>query len=77
MQEFKITSDEAIQLQNFVQEHMDRCHEVIDFDGEELPEELNDVAMYCGCHICEVREHLLSTFTWLRVNGILDLYVAD
>lgn len=77
MLEVKITSEQAVDLQNYLQEHMDKCHEVLDFEGEELPEEFQDVEMYCGCHVCETRESLMAVFTWLRKNDILDVYVAD
>jgi len=77
MLEIKITSEQAVDLQNHFDEHMNKCHEVMDFEGEDLPEELQDVEMYCGCHVCETRESLLAVFTWLRKNDILDLYVAD
>lgn len=74
--EFTITPEQADELTRFVDHHMERCWEVAYYEGEELPEELEDVAMFCGCDVCHTREYLLSTFTWLRENGILDLYVA-
>jgi len=77
MLEIKITSEQAVDMQNYFDEHMDKCHQVLDYDGENLPEYLQDVEMYCGCHVCETRESLLAVFTWLRKNDILDLYVAD
>jgi hypothetical protein len=50
--------------------------QVIDHEGEELPDYLSDVEMYCGCHVCETREHLMATFNWLRVNNIVDIAVV-
>jgi hypothetical protein len=73
--QFPITQEQAQSLEQFVSHHMERCWEVAYFDGEELPPELDDVAMFCGCETCTTREYLVSTFTWLRENGILDLYV--
>lgn len=75
MIEINLTEDQAIDLQNSVDDHMMLCYEVIDHEGEELPEYLNDVSMYCGCHVCETREHLMATFNWLRVNKIVDISV--
>ena len=77
MLEIKITSEQAEDLQNYFQSHMDKCHEYLDYDSQETPEEFLDVEMYCGCHVCETRESLMAVFTWLRKNGILDLYVSD
>ena len=76
MKKIKITQKQAEDLQNYVQEHMERCYEVIDFEGDELPEYLSDVDMFCGCHICDMREHLLATFNFLRENKIVDVFVG-
>ena len=46
METIKITQQQAEDLQNYVQEHMERCYEVIDFEGDELPEYLSDVDMF-------------------------------
>lgn len=71
-----LTSEQAEQLQQAVDHHMERCWEVVDFEGEELPGYLDDVAMYCGCHVCETREHLIATFNYLRHAGIVDIEVV-
>lgn len=76
MIEINLTEKQAQDLQTAVDDHMSLCHEVIDFDGDELPEYLNDVALYCGCHVCETREHLLATFNWLRENQLVDVAVV-
>lgn len=76
MIEVNLTEQQATELQNYVDEHMDRCYQVIDFDGEDLPKDLDDVSMYCGCHICETREHLMATFNWLRANELVDIAVV-
>jgi hypothetical protein len=70
-----LTEEQAEQLQQAVDQHMERCWEVMDFEGEELPPHLDDVAMYCGCHVCETREHLLGTFNYLRQANIVDIKV--
>ena len=70
-----LTEQQAQELQNAVDHHMERCWEVMDFDGEDLPEHLEDVAMYCGCHVCETREHLIGTFNYLREASIIDIAV--
>jgi len=75
MNKINLTQEQATALQNAVDEHMDRCYEVIDFEGEELPEYLSDVDMYCGCHVCNTREHLMATFNYLRDAGIVDIAV--
>jgi len=75
MNKIDLTQEQATALQNAVDEHMDRCYEVIDFEGEELPEYLSDVDMYCGCHVCNTREHLMATFNYLRDAGIVDITV--
>lgn len=72
----EITEEQATQLQNAVDLHMERCFEVMDYEGEELPEYLDDVAMYCGCHVCETREHLMATFNYLRNTGIVNIEVV-
>ena len=75
MNKIDLTQEQATALQNAVDEHMDRCYEVIDFEGEELPEYLSDVDMYCGCHVCNTREHLMATFNYLRDAGVVDITV--
>ena len=75
MIEINLTEAQAEALQNAVDYHMMLCYEVIDHDGEDLPDYLSDVEMYCGCHVCETREHLMATFNWLRVNNIVDIAV--
>ena len=75
MNKIDLTQDQATALQNAVDSHMDRCYEVIDYEGEDLPEYLDDVAMYCGCHVCHTREYLTATFNYLRDAGIVDITV--
>jgi len=75
MNKIDLTQEQATALQNAVDEHMDRCYEVIDFEGEELPYYLADVEQYCGCHVCNTREHLMATFNYLRDAGIVDIAV--
>lgn len=76
MIEINLTEKQAQLLQDAVDDHMSRCYEVIDFDGDELPGYLDDVAMYCGCHVCETREHLMATFNWFRFMNIADISVV-
>ena len=71
-----LTEKQAVLLQDAVDEHMSRCWEVIDYEGEQLPEHLDDVAMYCGCHVCETRERLMATFNWFRFMDIADIAVV-
>lgn len=75
MNKIDLTQEQATELQKAVDEHMDRCYEVIDFEGEELPYYLTDVEQYCGCHVCNTREHLMATFNYLRDAGIVDIAV--
>jgi hypothetical protein len=76
MIEINLTEAQAEALQHAVDDHMMLCYEVIDHEGEDLPDYLSDVEMYCGCHVCETREHLMATFNWLRVNNIVDIAVV-
>lgn len=76
MIDISLTEKQAVLLQDAVDEHMARCWEVIDYEGEDLPEYLDDVAMYCGCNVCETREHLMAVFNWFRFMDIADIAVA-
>ena len=77
MIEINITEEQATSLQNAVDHHMERCYTVLDWDYEEdIPKDLEDVALYCGCHVCQTREHLMATFNWLRANNIVDVNVV-
>lgn len=77
MIEINITEDQATDLQNAVDHHMERCYMVLDWDEEEdIPQYLEDVALFCGCHVCETREHLVATFNWLRDNNVVDVAVV-
>ncbi len=71
-----LTEKEAEELQSAVDEHMMLCYQAMDYDGEELPDYLNQYSLYCGCHICETREYLMATFNWLRSKNIVDIAVV-
>ena len=78
MLEIEITQKQAKDLQNCVQTHVELCME--EANGElEIEDDIWDGPFYpfCGCPTCETREYLMATFTWLRKNGILDLYIED
>jgi len=75
MNKINLTDEQAVALQRSVDDHMDLCSQVIDYEGEDLPEYLEDVSMYCGCHVCHTREYLLATFNYLRDAGIVDIAV--
>lgn len=75
MIKINLTEEQAQELQQAVDYHMERCWEVVEFEEDELPGYLDDVAMYCGCHVCETREHLIGTFNYLRHAGIVDIAV--
>jgi len=75
MNKINLTDEQAVALQNAVDYHMDRCASVLDFEGENLPTYLEDVSMYCGCHVCHTREYLLATFNYLRDASIVDITV--
>lgn len=76
MIEINITEEQAKSLQNAVDYHMERCYSVLDVDGESIPEDLEDVEMYCGCHVCETREHIMAVVNWFRDNNIADIAVV-
>lgn len=77
MEKINLTFEQATELQKAVDEHMDRCYEVLDWDfsEEDLPYYLTDVEQYCGCSVCHTREHLMATFNYLRDAGIVDIAV--
>lgn len=70
-----ITEKQAEELQNAVDEHMNLCYEYLDYEGQEVPEQYDLVSSYCGCGVCETREHLMATFNYLRDAGIVDIAV--
>ena len=77
MIEVNLTEEQATELQNAVDLHMERCYAVLDWDEEEdIPQYLDDVALYCGCHVCETREHIVAVMNWFRENEILDVAVV-
>ena len=78
MLEIKLTEKQAENLQNSVETHVQLCME--EANGElDIDEGIWDgpFSPFCGCPTCETREYLMATFTWLKKNGILDLYVGD
>lgn len=78
---------EAEELQKFVQEHIDKCYEQMDYDSccndmscysEEQIEELENFEPYgpfCGCDTCQTREYIMATTEFLRFIGKADIYV--
>jgi hypothetical protein len=75
MIEIKLTQSEAERLEQHVEEHMMYCLE--ELNGEEVPVGWSSFDPYCGCSTCESREYLMSTFNWLKENGIVDIYVES
>ena len=77
MNEVKISTDLAKQLESYLEFHMSNCFDSINLDESELPEDWQPFDAYCGCFTCESREWLTATFTFLRNAGIIDIYVDD
>lgn len=79
MNQYPITTEQAENLENTLMTHISLCHEQAmgDLADDDPIYEVWDgpSSPFCGCQTCETREYLVMTFTWLRKNGILDLYV--
>lgn len=75
-----LTVEQAERLQADVAQHMEDCYDYLDWintdpDDADLPERYQEVDMFCGCNVCEMREHLIATFNSLRNMGIVDIAV--
>lgn len=75
MFEVKLTTEQAKSLENSIYFHMEMCQN--EAMGEDVPEDWEPYAPYCGCQTCETREYLLSIFEWFKQNGIIDVYIED
>jgi hypothetical protein len=74
MQEIKLTTEQAEQLQAFVTAHRNACYMHL-YDEEDVREGWEPYDAYDGCDICDTREQLMATFDWLKSNGLVDVYV--
>jgi hypothetical protein len=75
MIEVKLTTDEAKRLETFIGDHRSMCMSYLYDDI--VPEDWEPYGLYDGCDTCETREHLMSTFDWLKSNGKIDIFVED
>ena len=76
MIEIKITTEQAKQLEAFIEDHLYLC--AMEMTEEEpVPDDWSPYGIYDGCSTCDTREQLMATFDWLRKNNILDLYIED
>lgn len=75
MIEVKLTMKEAQKLETFVSDHITNCFTQLYEDDESLPEGWQSYDLFDGCDICEVREHMMATFDWLRSHQKVDIYV--
>jgi hypothetical protein len=73
MIEIKLTNNQAKSLEDYVEVHMEMCHN--EAMGEDMPDDWEPYAPYCGCTTCESREYLMATFDWFKIQGILDVHV--
>lgn len=76
MNEIKIPESVAVQMQDYVETHIQNCYNSL-YDTDELPSDWDSFGPYCGCSTCDTREYLLSAFTFLKENGIVDIYVVN
>ena len=74
MQEIKLTTKQAEQLQAFVTDHRNACYSHL-YDEENIVEDWEPYGIYDGCEVCETRESLMATFDWLKSQGLVDVYV--
>lgn len=82
MIEIILTSEQAEGLQRHVGIHMDKCFESLEIDDSDsfVDEEGNlfePYGAFCGCDTCQTREQLMATFSYLRKNNIVDIFVSD
>jgi hypothetical protein len=74
MKKIELTTEQAQQLESFVEDHMSGCYMML-HDEEDVREEFESYGPYCGCQTCDTREQLMATFDWLRSQNIVDVYV--
>jgi hypothetical protein len=77
MQEFKISEEDAKDLQWYVDAHISSCFESVDDPDYEFQSGLEPFGVFCGCLTCQTREYLMAIFTFLRNRGIVDIYVGN
>lgn len=75
MIEIKMTTKQAESLEQFVEEHMYLCQ--TELMGDAVPDDWTSFSPYCGCGTCETREYLMATFSWLKNNNLVEIYVED
>ncbi len=73
MQEIKLTTLEAEQLQNFITDHRNSCYNFLYED--DIKDNWEPYDLYDGCETCETREQLMATFDWLKKNKLVDVYI--
>ena len=74
MKKIELTTEQAQQLESFVEDHMSGCYIML-HDEEDVREGFESYGPYCGCQTCDTREQLMATFDWLRSQNIVDVYV--
>ena len=77
MIEIKLTTEQAKQLENMVENHMYLCSCEANGLDEEIPAGWQPFGPYCGCTTCETREYLMCLTQFLREQGLADIYVED
>lgn len=80
MEQISLTTEQAVNLQHYVENHLDNCHESIERDEEFVTEEgvlFEPYDIFCGCHVCVTREYIMATFDFLKQNKIVDIYVEN
>lgn len=75
--EVKLSTVQARSLEEYLEWHMSNCIESLHAEEDELPKDWEPFGPYCGCFTCESREWLMATFTFLKKNGLADVYVED
>jgi hypothetical protein len=65
-----ITTEQAKELEQFLQKHIDNLY---NFDDEQ--DDIFTYGLYDGCDTCNTREYLMAIFDYFRTASILDLEI--
>jgi len=74
MQQIDLTKDQAEGLEDFLQKHIYNLYNYL-YDEEDVDEGWSPYGIYDGCDVCEIRENLMATFDFLKINNIVDIAV--
>lgn len=77
MNEVKLTTSQAEKLEAILESHMYYLSCEIHGLDDEIPEDWQPFAPYCGCQTCDSREYIMSITKFLKDEGLVDIYVED